>query len=129
VVAERVRVRVLEWGDERAARALATDLTLHGRGFALILGADVLYSDAACPLLFATLAAALAEGGMVVLCHQTRRVSDETEVDAAAKVELNGTRCRPGWQRQRRHTAWETSACCGCCVLSVKLEALKKSVC
>lgn len=93
VVVERVRVRLLEWGDGDAARALASDHTRSGRGFSIVLGADVLYSAAACPLLFATLQAALAPGGVAILCHQTRRVSNGDAVAAAEAVGLS--RCAP----------------------------------
>ena len=93
VVVERLRVRLLEWGDGDAARVLVGDHTRAGRGFSVILGADVLYSAAACPLLFATLEVALAPGGMAILCHQTRRVSDGEAVAAAEAVGLS--RCAP----------------------------------
>lgn len=93
VVAERGRVRVLEWGGIEEAASLSASLAGGGRGFDLALGADVLYSPPATSRLMATLAAALKPGGLAVLCHQTRRVGDAAAAAAAAAAGL--TPCAP----------------------------------
>lgn len=54
-----VSVSLLEWGDEAAAAALVKERSPGGRGFDLLLGADVTYSLSALPALFSTAAALL----------------------------------------------------------------------
>ena len=73
VVAERARLRHLPWGDPTAAAAVRAELA--PAGFDVVLGADVLYSEAAVPRLLASLACLLAPGGVAVLCYQERGVS------------------------------------------------------
>lgn len=52
---------LLEWNDADAATALRTQHSFEGRGFDLLLGADVTYSLSALPALFATAAMLLKE--------------------------------------------------------------------
>lgn len=56
-----VSTRLLEWGDEAAAAALREEHSLDGKGFDLLLGADVAYSLSALPALFSTAAMLLRE--------------------------------------------------------------------
>ena len=54
-----VSVSALEWGDEAAAATLRRERSPGGRGFDLLLGADVTYSLSALPALFSTAATLL----------------------------------------------------------------------
>ena len=86
VVAERARLRHLPWGDPTAAAAVRAELA--PAGFDVVLGADVLYSEAAVPRLLASLACLLAPGGVAVLCYQERGVSGRAALAAAAAAGL-----------------------------------------
>ena len=92
VVAERLRVRLLPWGDATAAEQAVEEAATgrgEGRGFAVVVGADTLYSAAALPYLMATIAAtldgssSLSPPSIAVLCYQERRVR-VAEAEAAA---------------------------------------------
>lgn len=102
IVAERVRVRLLPWGDEAAAtRALAagsfsrsTRGECFPRRFDVVVGADTLYSAPALPRLMTTIAATLGESfssyapSLAVLCYQERRVRVADAEAAAARAGL-----------------------------------------
>ena len=100
VVAERLRVRLLPWGDARAAEeavaeagtvAVPAEGAERGGRFGVVVGADTLYSVPALPRLMATIAATLdgdcsasSSSAIAVLCYQERRVR-VADAEAAAR--------------------------------------------
>lgn len=97
VVAERLRVRLLPWGDARAAAGAVEEAAKGQRGgFDVVVGADTLYSAPALPLLMTTIAATLDRSSsssssscsIAVLCYQERRVRVDAAEAAAREAGL-----------------------------------------
>lgn len=108
IVAERVRVRMLPWGDAAAAErvvevasassvgagGVSSPATTNGqrKRFDVVVGADTLYSAPALPRLMATIAATLDRSSLsspiAVLCYQERRVRVADAEAAAAEAGL-----------------------------------------
>ena len=92
---------LLPWGDLSAAAALvaATPAASASGGFGLILGADVTYSLAAVPALFATATALASPAAVFYLGYVSRSAALDRAVPAAAAdagwgvgQEVEGTR-------------------------------------
>ena len=73
----QVSVSNLEWGDAAAAAVLRTEHSSEGKGFDLLLGADVTYSLSALPALFSTAA--------MLLREEREREEEESEEEKESK--------------------------------------------
>ncbi|BDA43460.1 probable tRNA N(3)-methylcytidine methyltransferase METTL6 at N-terminal half [Coccomyxa sp. Obi] len=86
VMVERLRLRELRWGDTARVNGVLSDIG----PVDIVVGADVVYVEEAVPALFDSIAKLLdpAKQGLVILCHVTRRVSEQRIIDLATSVGL-----------------------------------------
>ena len=92
---ERARAAPLAWGDDQHQSVIQSRYA----SFDTIIGADVVYASEVIPALFRTCKSLLSphKDAQLVLCHITRRVSENAIIDAAAACGLQHTSCLPEW--------------------------------
>ena len=101
-LAGRVRVAKLPWGSARHGEAAMTAAGVAPRGFARLLGADILYpgSQHSLPGLMASVTQLLAPDGELLLCYCSRaRTTDVALAEALAQAGLRAC-VAPGGEEQ-----------------------------